>query len=284
MVMNTRMKIKILEKYFSDRQDILIAFLFGSQVKKTAGKISDWDIAIYFKPKKQGEIEWEETDIVYPQENKIWDDLVDILKTDNVDLVVLNRAPANIAASAIGGAPLVIKNRAIFWNFVLRAQRQAEDYTSFVDNYYEISQRSSSLVARDKEKLKKIIDFLEQEMHSYSYFLTFSFSEYQDAHKRRDIERWVENMVNSAIDVGEIILASEKKKIPDYYKDVFIQLGLLRQFKSMNVQKFTGWVKLRNILAHEYLDIKWQRISIFVKEANPHFKGFLENTKKFLNK
>lgn len=71
-------------------------------------------------------------------------------------------------------------------------------------------------------------------------------------------------MINSAIDIGEVILASEKKKIPDYYKDIFVQLGLLPQFKSINVEKWTGWVKLRNILAHEYVDIKWQRIEEFV--------------------
>ncbi len=278
-----RKEIKLLEKYFSGLQDVNAAFLFGSHAKKTAGKISDWDIGVYFKPRTPGNTEYEETNKRYPLENKIWNKLVDILKTDNVDLVVLNRAPSNIAASVLSsGIPLSIKNRKLLWDFIILTMRQAEDYRDFVDSYYAISQRSSSLNPADRERLKKIVDFIEQEMTSCGYFSKFAFSDYQDAHKRRDIERWVENLINSAIDAGEIILASEKKKIPDYYKDVFIQLGLLPQFKGMDVEKFTGWVKLRNILAHEYLDIKWQRISDFIKSCLPHFTAFLANTKKFL--
>ncbi len=275
-----------LRQYFNGKPDISAVFLFGSQAKNYAGKISDWDIAVYFKPQgNAGEVEWEETDKAYPGENKTWDDLVDILKTDNVDLVILNRAPSNIAASAITeGIPVVIKDRKIFLDFMLLTMRQAEDYANFVDTYYEISRRSSSLGPRDKEKLIKIADFLRQEVASLEYFSKFDFNDYQDAHKRRDIERWVENMINSAIDIGEIILASEKKKIPDYYKDVFIQLGLLPGFKSMDVEKFTGWVKLRNILAHEYLDVKWQKISAFAKESRVNFDTFLELTEKFISK
>lgn len=275
-------EIKQLEKYFSGRREVLFAFLFGSRVKDTAGGISDWDIGVYFGPQEANQIEWEDTDKRYPSEDRIWDDLVDICKTDNVDLVVLNRCSASIAASAIRGMPLVLRDRAVFLDFVLRVDRQAEDYHHFVDEYYEILQRSASLSVPDKEKLKKIVSFMEQEISLYGYFSSFDLADYHDIHKRHEIERWVENMINSAIDIGEIILASERKKIPDYYKDIFIQLGLLTQFRSINVEKFTGWVKLRNILAHEYLDIKWQRIEDFVKNCNAHFKNFLENAKKFL--
>lgn len=277
-------EINQLKKYFNKREDIIAAFLFGSRAKKIAGRLSDWDIAVYFKPQVQGEVEWEETDKRYPEENEIWNDLVDICRTDDVDFVVLNRAPSNIVASALTeGIPLVrIKDSRIFLDFMLLTLRQADDYANFVDSFYEISQRSASLCPRDREKLKKIIDFSEQEISSCDYFSTFSFIDYKDVHKRREIERWVENMVNSVLDIGEVILASERQKIPDYYKDVFVQLGLLPQFKSINVEKFTNWVKLRNILAHEYLDIKWQRIEDFVKNCEPPFRDFLESAKKFV--
>lgn len=278
-------ELRALKEYFAHRPDIVMAFLFGSHAKKIASRISDWDVAIYFMPQESGKVEWEEMGRDYPQENKIWDDLTDILKTDNIDLVVLNRAPANISASVINeGRIIAVKDRKLFLDFMLLTMRQAEDYASFVDSYYDISQRSSSLSLQDRERLKKIIDFLEQEFSLSDYFSIFSFADYQDLHKRHDVERWVENMVNSAIDIGEIILASKKKKIPDYYKDVFVQLGLLAEFKTMEIERFTGWVKLRNILAHEYLDIKWQRIKDFIGENQKHFREFLRNTKKLLEK
>jgi uncharacterized protein YutE (UPF0331/DUF86 family)/predicted nucleotidyltransferase len=275
-------EVKKLKRYFINCPDVIFAFLFGSQVKEASSKISDWDIAVYFKPKDPNQIEWEETERDYPEEDRMWDDLVDILKTDDVDLVVLNRAPSNIAAAAIRGVPLIINDHGIFLDFLLKVSPQAEDYREFVDDYYKISERPSSLLPEAREKLERIGSFLKEEMSLYNYFSSFDFKDYQDIHKRHEVERWVENMINSAIDIGEIILASEKKRIPDYYKDVFVQLGLLPQFSQMDVKRFTRWVKLCNILAHEYLDIKWRRISDFVKDSNLHFRRFLESVKEFL--
>lgn len=275
-----RQEEKELKRYFSGLADVTAAFLFGSRVKQSAGKNSDWDIGVYFVPSSTAP-EWEETEKKYPCEDRIWDKLIDILKTDKVDLVVLNRAPSNIAAAIITeGVPLVIKDRGLFWDFALPTLRQAEDYTEFVESFYEISRRSASLSARDKERLIKIIYFMEQELAFAGYFAKFSFKDYQKPHKRRDVERWVENLVNSAIDSGEIVLASQKKKIPDYYKDIFIQLGLLPQFEGLAVEKFTAWVKLRNILAHEYLDIKWRKLEVFIKEGPQYLSNLLGSLKK----
>ena len=84
--------------------------------------------------KLHGIIEWEEQNREYPEEDKIWGDLIDILQTDNVDLIILNRAPANIAASALRGLPLVIKDYKLYLEFMLLVTREAEDYYNFVQN------------------------------------------------------------------------------------------------------------------------------------------------------
>lgn len=274
-------EIKLLKEYFSKEPEVIAAFLFGSRAKKLSGKISDWDIAVYFKP-EVSPVEWEE-ERNYPEEERIWDNLVDLLKTDDIDLVVLNRVPANIAAQAISqGIPVVIKDRGILTDFMLLVKRQAEDYREFVDRFYAISQRASSLSPEDKERLKKIINFLAEEVGLYSYFSLFSFKDYNDIHKRHEVERWVENMVNASIDIGEIILAGEKKKIPDYYRDIFIQLELLDRFGGLKLEKFAQWVRLRNILAHEYLDIKWKRIESFIRESEGNFREFIKRVKRFL--
>ncbi|MFQ5750398.1 MAG: nucleotidyltransferase domain-containing protein, partial [bacterium] len=56
------MKINInkLQKYFSTRQDIAFAFLFGSQANGQTHKLSDVDIAVYFYPKEPRWLEFEE--------------------------------------------------------------------------------------------------------------------------------------------------------------------------------------------------------------------------------
>jgi predicted nucleotidyltransferase len=52
----------ILKEYFEKREDILMAFLFGSYAKAISHRESDVDIAVYFRP-RSGFLEWAEFDI-----------------------------------------------------------------------------------------------------------------------------------------------------------------------------------------------------------------------------
>ena len=44
------------------------------------------------------------------------------------------------------------------------------------------------------------------------------------------------------------------------------------------------WVRFRNIIAHEYLDIRWASIKRFIDEAEPLYKSFLKDVKEYLDK
>jgi len=39
---------------------------------------------------------------------------------------------------------------------------------------------------------------------------------------------------------------------------------------------------LRNILSHEYLDIKWDKITKFIEDAFKLYPPFIEKTKEFI--
>lgn len=286
--------IEKLKTYFEKRDDITMAFLFGSQAKEISGKISDWDIAVYFKPRQKnildpantrlhGTIEWEEYGREYPAEDQVWNDCIEILETDNVDLIVLNRAPASIADSAIRGVPLTIKNPRIYLEFMLLITNIAEDYRNFVEDYYAISQRSFSLIPEDRERLIKTIDFLEKEMPLYSYFSNFNQKIYEDEIlKRHEVEKWLENILMAVIDIAKILTGSEKRLIPDTYRKAVFEAIQLLNLPEDFIENFEKWVKLRNIIAHEYLDIKWNKISNFIQTSEPFFQEFIIKTKKFL--
>ena len=124
-----------LRKYFATRQEVAFAFLYGSQAKGNATKLSDVDIAVYFYPPKRHPVEFEE-EVFYPTENEIWGDLERILKKE-VELLVLNRVPATIAASAIRGMPLLIKNWNLYLDYLEIATDVAEDFTEFIINTYK---------------------------------------------------------------------------------------------------------------------------------------------------
>jgi hypothetical protein len=127
--------IEKLKEYFSQREDIAFAFLYGSQAKGSANKLSDVDIAVYFYPLERHPIEFEK-EVFYDGENEIWGDLQRLLKKE-VELLVLNRVSASVAASAIRGVPLSIKDWGLYLDFMEVITDVAEDFTELIISDYK---------------------------------------------------------------------------------------------------------------------------------------------------
>jgi len=270
-------KIDLLKKYFSERPEALMAFVFGSRAKNRSAKFSDWDIAVYFKPPFTDRIELE-SDRYYSCESEIWGDLVKILGTDNVDFVVLNRAPASIAASAIAqGLPLAVKNRKIYLEFMLAATAEAEDYRKTAKEYAQVYWRSHSLSEEDKQILTQRLVFLDSELSDADKFQSLTALEYQqDRMKRRQTERWIENLMNAAIDISKTVMASQKRPIPSTYREILKGIDAIAGFPAGTGKQLAEWAELRNILAHEYLDLRWKRVDDFIKRSEPYFRKLTE--------
>jgi len=95
--------------YFQSVPDILFAYLFGSFGKGKHFPLSDVDIAVYLK---------EPLDV--PEKKmEILGALIDILQTDEIDLVVLNNAPL----------PLRMR--------ILESKKVVVDHEPFLRHHYE---------------------------------------------------------------------------------------------------------------------------------------------------
>jgi uncharacterized protein YutE (UPF0331/DUF86 family) len=134
-----------------------------------------------------------------------------------------------------------------------------------------------------KIRLIKHITFLEDELRDHGSFKSLSQNEYnKERDKRRNVERWIENIINSSIDIAKIILASEKILLPDTYRESIAMLSLVPNFDKETIEYLTEWVRLRNIISHEYLDVRWNSINRFIHEAVPVYTAFLE--KEYISK
>ena len=78
-------KLIKVEQYLKGSKDIAFAYLFGSLARDIATPLSDVDIAVYLRSEKTSDKRLE-----------IIGDLVNILKTDRLDLVILNTAPLSL--------------------------------------------------------------------------------------------------------------------------------------------------------------------------------------------
>ncbi|MFP4081364.1 MAG: type VII toxin-antitoxin system MntA family adenylyltransferase antitoxin [Candidatus Aminicenantes bacterium] len=274
-------KIEQLKQYFESKDSVILAYVFGSKSKGTQRSFSDWDIAVYLRTNRYYELE---SNREYPEEHSIWKDLENILKSNEVDLLVLNRAKPPLVFSILNsGIPLVVKDRKLYMILLIKTHYEAVDWWKFTKEFYEIAGRAESISEEDKSVLRTHIRFLENEFADIIKFERLSRQEYMENNdKRRNVERWVENLVMSAIDISKIMLASKKKEIPQTYRETLLRfaIGFLDEDSARRFSQFT---ELRNILAHEYLDMKWEKITKFIKDASLLFPAFIEKTKGFLN-
>jgi uncharacterized protein YutE (UPF0331/DUF86 family) len=136
-----------------------------------------------------------------------------------------------------------------------------------------------------KARLVKHIAFLEEEIEDYVLFRQVTWNDYRaNRSTRRDMERWIENIINSSIDIAKIILSSEGISLSDTYREVVLSLSLVKGFDSEEAGELSKWVRFRNIISHEYLDIRWTSIKRFIAETEPLYKRFLNNVKKYVKK
>ena len=129
----------------------------------------------------------------------------------------------------------------------------------------------------------RIADFLESDLKDYPEFVQINQGIYEsDTSMRRNVERWVETIVNSSIDIAKILLASEKKRMPQTYRQILEELSLLENFDTKTAETLAQFSKLHNILAHEYLDIRFNQIKKFIKESEFAYRRLLDFVKDIL--
>jgi uncharacterized protein YutE (UPF0331/DUF86 family)/predicted nucleotidyltransferase len=272
-----------LKDYFLSRPDVAMAFLFGSAARSQQTADSDLDVAVYFYA-PGATLEWEEQG-EYPEEARIWAEVERITSIDT-DLLVLNRAPATVAYAVLEeDCPIVVKDISLYWGLFLAVSSAAEDFRQFTHEFLEIKQRSRSLSAVDEDRLLRIVDFLSSEIADAGDFSSLTRESYlTDSGKRRNVERWIENIVNASIDIAKILLASAQAKVPQTYREILLNLATLQDFEPKAAETLSRFSRLRNILAHEYLDMRWTQISAFLREAVPHYERLLEYTSRFAAK
>jgi uncharacterized protein YutE (UPF0331/DUF86 family) len=113
-------------------------------------------------------------------------------------------------------------------------------------------------------------------MKEIEKFKNLTFEKYlKERDRRRNVERWVENIINALIDIGKIILASEKMKIPKTYAEVLYYLGKFAKLKENEAIKLAEFARLRNILAHEYLEVLYDKIKHFIREFPKSVQKFI---------
>ena len=138
------------------------------------------------------------------------------------------------------------------------------------------------LTPADREDLTRRLDFLLDEVADFHLYQSVTWEDYKDRRKRREVERWIENIINASIDIAKVLLSVKGLEIPQTYREILRDISLTNLFREELGLKISEWASLRNKLAHEYIDIRWDAIKKFVKESQPLLIEFTNIIKKYL--
>ena len=260
-------------------KEVTFAFLFGSAAANRLRADSDVDVAVYDGSAGVMEIE-EQRELEYETRLQI---ALEKAINRNVDLLILNRAPATVCANALlSGHPLLIRDGALYTRYLLAVTNVAFDFLQTEREYREIQSRSRSISEFDRSRLMRILDFIGEELQDTQKFRGATMNRYAtDRDFRRNMDRWVEMLINASIDIGKIVLASTQLSIPQTFGQILSELESMPDFSSLQC-RLAPLAGLRNLLAHEYLDIRFGRIQVFLGDGAEAIIDLKELTEKWL--
>ncbi|NPV80534.1 MAG: DUF86 domain-containing protein [Firmicutes bacterium] len=142
-----------------------------------------------------------------------------------------------------------------------------------------------SLSAEQINSIALRLDFLRVEAGDLLRFATMTQADYiTDRDRRRSLERLVENIVNACTDIVKIVLSSEDLPVPETYRDAMVQAGIVGLLEESLAEKLAEFTRMRNIIAHQYLDIRWAALRNFIDDSPAALRQFISNVEALLNK
>jgi len=141
-----------------------------------------------------------------------------------------------------------------------------------------------------KDFVEKKIDLIQEDLLHLADFSLFTLEQVSgDFYKYNTLERLLEKIIVRAIDINEHLLselAVEKNKIPETYRETFLQLVELGVYPEKFAVQISKSVGTRNILVHDYDDDKtdYEKIYTSVNDCLKDYHQYCEYILNFLSK
>ena len=133
------------KKIFSDENNILLAYIFGSQLRGKTGPLSDYDFAVFLSQKPSFQFK-------YKLKNK----LLSILDSKQVDLVILNDAPIELKYKVIATGKVIFQK-----NSIVRTEFEADTLSQYFD-YLPVLRAQKKDILKVKSKGERYGDRIQR--------------------------------------------------------------------------------------------------------------------------
>jgi len=250
--------------FCSTHPEVAAVFLFGSQGTPQAREASDIDLALLFSPGKVPDLHGE---------MQLADELSRIFKRDDIDLVVLDKAPLFLGRRVVmEGAIIQETDYIAVSDFLERVFRFGPDYEYRQRQFYreydaalkeaysrnmvdrEIIRRKLNLLEENRRRLRELEALSEEVFLKHFYYVASA-------------KYLLQTSIEGMLDVGNHIIARERLRAPETSAEVFtvlVETGFLPADKESD---FRNMAKFRNRVVHLYHDIDDREIYRLIPEG-----------------
>ena len=130
-------------------------------------------------------------------------------------------------------------------------------------------------IARKIKNMLGYVDFLKKHYTNEKELL-------EDYLLKSAIERNLQLAIESALDIGEVIISSEDLEKPEDYRSIIIILGKEGIIPVQFAERFSEAAKLRNILVHMYTEIDPAMISQILENNLDDFDKYAQYIARYL--
>jgi uncharacterized protein YutE (UPF0331/DUF86 family) len=129
----------------------------------------------------------------------------------------------------------------------------------------------------DKSLILRKLSALDEYLKQINEYAEISLKDYvADWKIQRIVERTLQMMIETCLDVAGHIISDEKLRVPETYADMFrilVQNGILKESQR---EAFEKMAKFRNIIVHDYEKIDAGIVIGVLNKNLNDFEGFKE--------
>jgi predicted nucleotidyltransferase len=135
-----------IKRIFSNEDNILFAYLFGSQITGKTGPMSDYDFAIFLSRKPSFQFKY-----------RLKNNLLNILNTNQVDLIILNNAPIELKYNIINTGKIIYQK-----NSIAKVEFEADTLSQYFDYLPVLRAQKADILKTSKFKGEKYGDRIQR--------------------------------------------------------------------------------------------------------------------------
>jgi uncharacterized protein YutE (UPF0331/DUF86 family)/predicted nucleotidyltransferase len=264
-----------------EKEGVKLAFLFGSIIDSDTA--ADVDVAVLLK------------DYSFDAYLELYERLRQVLKTSDLDLVVLNRSNAAIKMEALlKGVLLFAEKQEALSDFAIDTLVEYEDFRRFKKEYMPRLQERSleglSMSERrfSKERMAAYLSQLDEAVGELSK-LRQGFSSLEDFRARVETRElsvhYLRIALESVLNVCRHFLAVKGVSLTEINTTNLIELSGEKGLLNYDfARKIKGMAGMRNAIVHVYWRLDYEAIYRAITEELADFDEFARQVGRFLEK